>query len=192
MTAAHPTAPGGAFRVSRVIGAPPEAVWRAWSEPALVRAWWGPTGLTCPRADLRFAEGAASVVTMRAPDGTDIHNLWAYRLIRPYERIEFDSRFCDEEGSAVSPSDVGLPPAVPEVVPHVVTLTPRGDTGTLLVVEESGYQPGPALEMSRAGPGAVPGEAGGRGRGALKPPTPAHRDRRPAPGRPRRAAGCLR
>ena len=83
------------------------------------------------------------MVTMRAPDGTDIHNLWAYRLIRPYERIEFDSRFCDEGGSAVSPTDVGLPPAVPEVVPHLVTLTPRGDTGTLLVVEESGCQPGP-------------------------------------------------
>ncbi len=151
MTAAHPTAPGGAFRVSRVIGAPPEAVRRAWSEPALVRAWWGPTGFARPRADLRFAEGVASVVTMRAPDGTDIHNSWAYRLIRPYERIEFDSRFCDEGGSAVSPTDVGLPPAVPEVVPHLVTLTPRGDTGTLLVVEESGDQPGPVLEMLRQG-----------------------------------------
>ena len=91
------------------------------------------------------------MVTMRAPDGTDVHNLWTYRLIRPYARIEFDSRFCDEEGSAVSPSDVGLPPAVPEVVPHVVTLTPCGDTGTLLVVEESGYQPGPVQEMSRQG-----------------------------------------
>ncbi len=64
---------------------------------------------------------------MRAPDGTDIHNLWTYRLIRPYERIEFDSRFCDEAGSAVSPSDVGLPPAVPEVVPHVVTRVPSTD-----------------------------------------------------------------
>jgi uncharacterized protein YndB with AHSA1/START domain len=151
VTATHPTAPGGTFQVSRSIGTPPGAVWGAWSEPALVRAWWGPTGFTCPRADLRFAEGAASVVTMRAPDGTDIHNLWAYRLIRPYERIEFDSRFCDEAGSAVSPSDVGLPPAVPEVVPHVVTLTPCGDTETLLLVEESGYEPGPVLEMSWQG-----------------------------------------
>jgi hypothetical protein len=51
----------------------------------------------------------------------------------------------------VSPSDVGLPPAVPEVVPHVVTLTPCADTRTLLVVEESGYRPGPVLEMSRQG-----------------------------------------
>jgi hypothetical protein len=36
-------------------------------------------------------------------------------------------------------------------VPHVVTLAARGDTGTLLVAEESGYQPGPVLEMSRQG-----------------------------------------
>ncbi len=51
----------------------------------------------------------------------------------------------------MSPTDIGLPPAVPEVVPHLVTLTPRGDTGTLLVVEESGDQPGPVLEMLRQG-----------------------------------------
>jgi hypothetical protein len=51
----------------------------------------------------------------------------------------------------VSPSDVGLPPAVPEVVPHVVTLVARSDTGTLLAVEESGYRPGPVLDMSRQG-----------------------------------------
>jgi uncharacterized protein YndB with AHSA1/START domain len=151
VTATHPAAPGGAFQVSRVVAAPPEAVWGAWREPELVRAWWGPTGFTCPRADLRFAEGEASVVTMRAPDGTDVHNLWTYRLIRPYARIEFDSRFCDEDGSAVSPSDVDLSPAVPEVVPHVVTLAARGDTGTLLAVEESGYRPGPVLDMSRQG-----------------------------------------
>jgi hypothetical protein len=33
----------------------------------------------------------------------------------------------------------------------VVTLTPCGGTGTLLVVEESGYQPGPVVEMSQQG-----------------------------------------
>ena len=158
MTATHPTAPGGGFRVSRVIGAPPGAVWRAWSEPALVRAWWGPTGFTCPRADLRFAEGAASVVTMRAPDGTDFHNLWAYRLIRPYERIEFDSRFCDDEGSAVSPSDVGLPPAVPEVVPHVVTLTPLRRHRDAVGGRGVRLSAGPGAGDVTAGPGAVPGK----------------------------------
>ncbi len=151
MTATDPAAAGAAFQVSRVVGAPPEAVWRAWSEPDLVRAWWGPSGFTCPRADVRFAEGESSVVTMRAPDGSEIHNLWTYQLIRPHERIEFESRFCDEHGKVVSPSAVGLPPAVPEVVPHVVTLTARGDDETLLVVEEFGYEPGQMLEMSRQG-----------------------------------------
>jgi hypothetical protein len=33
----------------------------------------------------------------------------------------------------------------------VVTLAARGDTGTLLAVEGSGYRPGPVLDMSRQG-----------------------------------------
>ncbi|WP_158545927.1 SRPBCC domain-containing protein [Blastococcus sp. TF02A-30] len=145
------TQAAGTFRVSRTVAAPIGAVWRAWTDPALVRAWWGPDGWSCPRADVRFAEGASSVVTMRGPDGTEISSLWSYRLIRPQERIEFDSRFCDADGTPVSPAAAGLPPAVPDVVPHVVTLAPQGDSRTLLVVEESGYQPGPVLEMSRQG-----------------------------------------
>lgn len=139
------------FELSRTIAAPIDAVWRAWSDPDLVRAWWGPTGFTCPRADIRFAEGESSVVTMRAPDGTEIHNLWTYRLIRPPERLAFDSRFCDEHGSPISPGEVGLPPDIPDVVPHSVTLTAAGDGTTVLVVRESGYEPGPVLELSRQG-----------------------------------------
>ena len=35
----------------RVLDAPPQEVWRAWSEPDAVRRWWGPAGFTVPVAD---------------------------------------------------------------------------------------------------------------------------------------------
>ena len=53
--------------VTRTFDAPVERVWQAWSEPQLVMQWWGPTGFTCPKADLDFREGGTSLVCMRAP-----------------------------------------------------------------------------------------------------------------------------
>jgi uncharacterized protein YndB with AHSA1/START domain len=40
--------------VTRVFAAPVERVWRAWSDPNDVMQWWGPTGFTCPLANMDF------------------------------------------------------------------------------------------------------------------------------------------
>ena len=48
--------------VTRRFDAPVERAWNAWSDPEDVRQWWGPTGFTCPRADMDFREGGTSLV----------------------------------------------------------------------------------------------------------------------------------
>jgi uncharacterized protein YndB with AHSA1/START domain len=53
--------------VSRTFPVPPEQVWRAWSESELVKQWWGPTGWTCPVADVDLRVGGRTLVAMRAP-----------------------------------------------------------------------------------------------------------------------------
>ena len=137
--------------VTRQIAAPVEAVWEAWRSSDLVRQWWGPIGFTAPVAKLDFREGGSSLVCMRSAEGHEIYNTWTYRVIKPMERIEFDSRFADPNGEPVEPSNMGLPPDIPNVVPHVVTFEPAGDGHTTLTVIEHGYVPGPVLEMSRQG-----------------------------------------
>src|SRR4030095_2995620 len=34
--------------ITRVFDAPIEQVWKAWTDPAFVMRWWGPTGFTSP------------------------------------------------------------------------------------------------------------------------------------------------
>jgi len=53
--------------VTRVLDAPVEEAWRAWTEPERVRRWWGPTGFTSPSADMDVRVGGTSLVCMRAP-----------------------------------------------------------------------------------------------------------------------------
>jgi hypothetical protein len=66
-------------------------------------------------------------------------------------RIEFVQGFADEHGNPVAPSDLGLPPAIPAEVPHVVTLRAIDDATTELTVHEFGYPNEQIVEVSRAG-----------------------------------------
>ena len=42
--------------LTRTFDAPVEDVWRAWTEPELVKRWWGPTGFTAPLAEIDVRE----------------------------------------------------------------------------------------------------------------------------------------
>jgi uncharacterized protein YndB with AHSA1/START domain len=139
------------FVVTRVVDAPVEKVWQAWSEPEFVQRWWGPDGFTAPLARMDFREGGTSLVCMRSPEGQDLYNTWSYLSITPQGRIEFLSNFADETGARISPGTIGLPPDIPEDVRHVVTFTPLDQGGTELTVTEYGYAPGPILDFSKAG-----------------------------------------
>lgn len=137
--------------VSRVIDAPVEQVWRAWSEPELVKRWWGPTMFTCPLARMDFREGGTSLVCMRSPDGQDYYNTWAYRKIEPQQSIEYILNFADKDGNRIEPSDAGLPPDIPTDVRHTVTFRALDGGKTEMVVTEYGYVSDQVLEMSKMG-----------------------------------------
>jgi uncharacterized protein YndB with AHSA1/START domain/predicted enzyme related to lactoylglutathione lyase len=143
---------GHDLAVTRLLSAPPEEAWRAWSEGEYVMRWWGPTGFTSPSAKMEFRVGGTSLVCMRAPaeyGGQDMYNSWTYREITPPERIEFVLAFVDAEGK---PLDAGsIPPGVPREVRHVVTLRPADAGRTELIVRELGYGTAEARDISQAG-----------------------------------------
>jgi uncharacterized protein YndB with AHSA1/START domain len=123
--------------VTRVFDAPVETVWRLWTEPALLKRWWGPQSFTCPVAELDFREGGVSLVSMRAPQeygGQEMFSTWTYTRIVPMERIEYIYHLTDAEGNRLDPAALNLPPDVPEEVRIVVTfVTNNGKTEMTLV-----------------------------------------------------------
>ena len=140
--------------VTRVLDASVEEVWKAWSEPAYVMRWWGPTSFTSPSAEMDFRVGGASLVCMRAPaeyGGQDFYNTWTYTTIDPHERIEFVSNFADEDGTHIDRAAMGMPPGVPFDVPHVITFEAAGVGRTEMTVTEHGYTTEQARDLSRAG-----------------------------------------
>jgi uncharacterized protein YndB with AHSA1/START domain len=136
--------------VTRVLDAPVERAWRAWTDTADVTRWWGPAGFTAPIAEMDVREGETSRVCMRSPDGHDFYNTWTYDRVIPLRRLEFRMAFADAEWHATTPADLGLPPDIPAQVRHVVTFAAAGQ-GTELTVTEIGYTSPQTVEMSKLG-----------------------------------------
>jgi uncharacterized protein YndB with AHSA1/START domain len=43
--------------ISRVVKAKPGAVFDAFTKPEVMKKWWGPEGMSCPKAEIDCREG---------------------------------------------------------------------------------------------------------------------------------------
>ncbi len=87
--------------LTRLIDAPPEAVYRAWTDPGLLVKWFAPLPYTTTVAELDVRPGGASLVVMRGPDGTDMPNRGVYLEVVPNRRLVSTDAYT----SAWEPSD---------------------------------------------------------------------------------------
>jgi len=125
--------------VTRTFNAPVEMVWKVWTEPELVKRWWGPKHFTSPVARLDFREGGKSIVSMLAPKemgGQEHYSVWEYTKIIPLEIIEFIQCLSDSEGNKIDPVKVGMPPDFPADIKTVVTFRAVADSKTEMTVTE--------------------------------------------------------
>lgn len=77
MTSTAPDAPSTADReivTTRLLDAPRELVWKAWTDPRHVGRWWGPRGFTTTTHEIDVRPGGTWRFTMHGPDGTDFPN----------------------------------------------------------------------------------------------------------------------
>jgi uncharacterized protein YndB with AHSA1/START domain len=73
--------------ISRVISAPRELVFEAFTELRHLSQWWGPEGFTTTTRAFEFRVGGEWVFVMHGPDGTDYQEWIAWTEIAPPERI---------------------------------------------------------------------------------------------------------
>lgn len=74
--------------ISRVINAPREQVFEAFTEVRHLSQWWGPEGFTTTTRAFEFRVGAHWNFVMHGPDGTDYQEWISWTAIVPLERIE--------------------------------------------------------------------------------------------------------
>jgi uncharacterized protein YndB with AHSA1/START domain len=104
MTTIDKTAPSDRDLVlTRIIDAPREKVYRAWTEPALLKQWFAPLPYTTPVAELDVRPGGACLVVMRTPDGNDMPNPGVYLDVVKNERLVFTDAYTKAWEPAAKP-----------------------------------------------------------------------------------------
>ena len=73
--------------ISRVISAPRELVFEAFTEVRHLSRWWGPEGFTTTTRAFEFRVGGSWDFVMHGPDGTDYQEWISWTEIVPPERI---------------------------------------------------------------------------------------------------------
>ena len=82
------------LRLTRVVPAPRDAVFRAWTDPAALARWWVPfEGMTMPAAEVDLRPGGRYRFTMRSAKGEEFHVTGTYREVRPPERLVYTWRW---------------------------------------------------------------------------------------------------
>jgi uncharacterized protein YndB with AHSA1/START domain len=84
--------------VRRVIPATPERLFDAWTEPDHLTRWWGPSGVTCPLADIDLRVGGSYRIANRFASGETVYITGEFQAIERPRKLVFTWRMESSEG----------------------------------------------------------------------------------------------
>jgi len=121
------------LELTHILDAPCEKVFKAWTDPEILKRWWGPNGFTTPVCGIDLRPGGIFHYCMRSPEGRDYYGKGIYREISPPERLAYTDFFVDEKGNPVSAEYYGLSPDWPKQSEVTVTLNEQGSKTKLIL-----------------------------------------------------------
>ena len=85
---------GDVLNVERVFEASPERVFAAWTEPHLLKRWWGPVGCTVTAAEVDLRVGGRYRLGIQQPSAPEPYFVsGTYQLIQPPHKLVFTWRW---------------------------------------------------------------------------------------------------
>jgi len=100
--------------LTRLIDAPPEKLFRAWTEPALLKQWFCPKPWSVASAELDVRAGGTSIIVMRSPEGQEFPNQGIYLEVVPNERLVFTDAYTSTWEPSAKPFMTGIITFAPE------------------------------------------------------------------------------
>ncbi len=82
----------GVFALTKVLDAPRELVWKAWTQPERLARWWGPRGFTTPVSTIEIElrpGGRFRLAMVFDEDGSSYPSAMEFREVLEPERLVF-------------------------------------------------------------------------------------------------------
>ncbi len=89
--------------LTRIIDAPPEKLFRAWTEPEIMKQWFVPRPWTISKAETDLRPGGASLIVMRNPEGEEFPNRGVYLEVIPNRKLVFTDAYTSAWVPALKP-----------------------------------------------------------------------------------------
>ena len=134
------TQPGSPFHIHRIVQAPREAVWRAYTEQEPLMAWFGPRGFALPHCQYDFRVGGSFHYCLRTPTGFEMWGKWQFLDIAPPQRLRMIVSFSDAQGGLTRHP---LSPSWPLHTLSDTTFTDLGDGTTRIDITWSVHEATP-------------------------------------------------
>ena len=88
-----PSASDRELVLTRLIDAPPEKLFRCWTEPELMKQWFAPAPWGLSEAETDVRPGGSSRVVMRSPDGQEFPSQGVYLEVVPNQKLVFTDAY---------------------------------------------------------------------------------------------------
>ena len=77
------------IKISRLLHAPIELVWKVWTQPEHIANWWGPNGFTNTISIMDVKEGGEWKLVMHGPDGKNYPNRSIFKEVVLHKKIVY-------------------------------------------------------------------------------------------------------
>ncbi|MDB6061966.1 MAG: hypothetical protein JWM78_2069 [Verrucomicrobiaceae bacterium] len=94
--------------LERIIDAPREKLFRAWTDPELIKQWFTPRPWTTPVVETDVRVGGSSFILMRGPDGEEFPNRGVYLEVIENEKLVFTDAFVNAWEPSEKPFMTGI------------------------------------------------------------------------------------
>ncbi|MBB4167785.1 SRPBCC family protein [Rhizobium sp. BK538] len=92
----------------REFDAPREKIFKAWTDPALMKEWFVPRPWTLSDVEVDLRPGGSNLIVMRGPEGQEFPNRGVYLEIVENEKIVFTDAFTSAWVPSEKPFFVGI------------------------------------------------------------------------------------
>lgn len=92
----------------RIIDAPREKVFKAWTDPELMKQWFAPQPFTTPIIETDVRPGGSSYIVMKDVDGNEYPNRGIYLEVVPNEKLVFTDAYTHAWQPSAKPFFTGV------------------------------------------------------------------------------------